>query len=98
MPDDDLSAALAWLHERLEHSFTIDMGTVSVDGAMIRGRDPLDALNLTDVRDRYDLTVYVPAFTVRLDPDDLDTEHDDEELRLRTSFGRLDITDDGARQ
>lgn len=96
MPDD-LTTALAWLHERLEHHFTIDSGMFMFDGVIVRGHEPSPmGLNLRDRSpNRYELTVYVPAFSVTLDPDELEVDVGDQELRLRTRVGRLDIHDDG---
>lgn len=93
MSDDDLASVLAWLHERLEHRFTIDAGMFLIDGAIVRGREPARIGDEDD--DAYSLAVYVPVFNVRLDPDDLDVEIIDGALRLRSRWGQLGITDDG---
>ena len=92
---DPLAAALAWLQARTEHRFTIDAGMFMLDGAIIRGREPGFRWD-DEGRESYRLEVYVPAFSIKLDPDALEVEIVDGELRLRTRFGHLGITDDGA--
>ncbi len=95
MGADDLITVLQWLHGRLEHQLTIDAGTHTLDGAMVRGKEPPDGHD--DERpDSYELTVYTPAFTLRLEPDDLQAEIVGDELRLWTRSGKLGIRDEDA--
>jgi hypothetical protein len=94
-PDRDLADALEWLHKRLEHRFTIDAGMFMLDNTMIRGQEAWFRWE-DESRESCEITVYVPAFTVKLDPDDLKAKVADRELlQLRTSLGSLDIHDEG---
>jgi hypothetical protein len=95
-PNRSLSDALEWLQKRTEHRFDIDTGMFVIgDGAIIRGSEPPPAVFGDEHPESYQITFYVPAFTVTLDPDDLGAEIEDQTLRLTTRHGVLSIIDLG---
>jgi hypothetical protein len=93
---DDLTAALAWLHYRLGHSFTVSMGYQPLGGAVLRGREP--SLGASD-DGSYVLDVFARVASIAISRDqlcDVEILDNGDVLRL-TMRGRapLEIVDEG---
>jgi hypothetical protein len=88
---NDLPTALAWLHERIGHRFNLDGGAFVIEDAMLRGAEP--GFRFRESDESYALTVYVPVFTLTLDPPHLRVEVVDGSLQLHTRWGHLGLDD-----
>jgi hypothetical protein len=88
---NDFAMALAWLHERIGHRFNVDSGAFVIEDAMLRGSEP--GFRFRASEESYALTVYVPVFTLTLDPPHLRAEVVDGSLQLHTRWGHLGLDD-----
>lgn len=93
---DDLTAVLAWLHDRIGHTFTVSEGDQELAGAILRCREP--ALRSRD-DSSYVVDVFVHVRSITIDRHQLHDVHvlnDGELLQLTLRAGPpLEIIDKG---